>query len=156
MSNISTALDAIKAKLETIFPENQGYIQITNPYNLADNADQMRDKGWGVAVGAGSDTNRNLGCKLSIARSITVVLCRMSEGLELNTVNKEGATKALLEDHFTLVKEITNDVTLQNATSGITKFVYNNDGGIEFVENAGERFFVINSVFDLEYFESLN
>ena len=154
-SNITTAFDAIKTKMNTTFPLGSGYYQITNPYLLSDNTESSKAKGWGIAVKSGLNTRKQISCYLTMSRNIDIVLVRMSNGSDLLTSNKELATKALLEDQFTLIQSLEQEPTLNNATSNIIKFEYDSDTGIEFIESGMESFFVINTTFSLEYFETL-
>lgn len=156
MSNITTAFDAIKSKMQTLYPTASGYSQLTNPYNIQDNPTLALMKGWGVALNSGTNSQRELSCRLSIQRTITVMFTRLSQGNELLTANKETNTKALFEDQFTLIKELEKETSLNNNVSGITRFVYQSDEGIGFVETDTESIFTLATTFLLEYFENLN
>lgn len=155
MSNISTAFDAIKAKMQTLFTEVNGYYQLANPYDVEENTITMHEKGWGVALGAGANTNRELSCRLSVQRSISIILTRRRYANELDITPKEDAEKALLEDQYTLIKAMENEFALNNNVSGITRFTFSSDGGIESVLAESDAFIKLVSVFELEYFENL-
>lgn len=155
MSNISTAFAAIKALLGTLYATSSGYIQLTNPYDIAENTTASLEKGWGVAFGAGTNTHRELGCRLSVERKMTVTLTRRRFANELDTAQKEDAEKNIFEDQFLLIKNLENEPTINNAISGITKFAFESDGGIESVYDDTDTYIKLVSVFQLEYFENL-
>lgn len=155
MSNISTAFDAIKAKMQTLFTEVNGYYQLANPYDVEENTTPMHEKGWGVALGAGANTNRELSCRLSVQRSISIILTRRRYANELDITPKEDAEKAILEDQYNLIKAMENEFALNNNVSGVTRCVFASDGGIESVLAESDAFIKLVSVFELEYFENL-
>lgn len=156
MTNISTAFTALKTVLQTLFPEGSGYFQLTNPYNIDENPDAALLQGWGLAFGPGENTERLLSCSLSLSRSFTVTLTRARFGGDSITENKEEAELALFEDQFLLIKELENDVTLNNNISGITRIVFRSDGGIEDVVTDNDHYVKLTSTFQMEYFEKLN
>lgn len=155
MSNISTAFDEIKLRMEALFPYASGWYQMANPYQVEQNTLATHDKGWGIALGPGSNTNRNLSCKLSINRTITVTFLRRRYANEMDIVPKETAEKQILEDQYILIKDFEKAPALNNSTSGITRFQYDSDGGIENVFEGNEAFIKLATTYNLEYFEHL-
>lgn len=121
MSNITTAFDQMKLLMQTLFPESSGYYQLTNPYDVEENTITMHEKGWGIALGAGVNTNRELSCRLSLQRDISFVLTRRRYANELDTDSKESAEKSILEDQYLLIRELEKYPSLNNSTSGITR-----------------------------------
>lgn len=154
-TNISTAFDAIKAKLATLYPPGSGYYQLTNPYNIEENTDSAKELGWGIALGHGANTKRNLSNQMSLQRTIRIILTRRRYANELDTDSKESAEKSLLEDQFLLIRSLELEPAINNATSGITRFVYVGDDGIESVLADNDSYIKLSSEFELEYFESL-
>ena len=153
MSNISTAFVALKAKMGTLFPS---HIQLSNPYNIEENTALSLSLGWGVALGPGRNSNRNFSCNMSIQRTITITLTRRRYAKELDTDSKETAEKDLLEDHYILIKAMESETTLNSTVSGIARFYYSSDGGIEVVVAESESYIKLSTEFELEYFEDLN
>lgn len=153
MSNISTAFDAIKTKMGTLFPS---HIQLSNPYDIEENTTASLELGWGVALGPGTNSNRNLSCNMSIQRTITMTLTRRRYANELDTESKESAEKSLLEDHYTLIKAMEKEGTLNSTVSGIARFFYASDNGIEVIVAESDSYIKLSTVFELEYFEDLN
>lgn len=155
MSNISTAFDAIKDLMEATFTDVAGYYQLSNPYDIEENTIAALEKGWGVGLGPAVNTNRELSCRLSLQRAISITLTRRRYANELDTESKETAEKDLLEDHHTLIKELEKYPQINNSTSGIARFRYTGDGGIESTIVDNDAFIKITTSFDLEYFENL-
>lgn len=155
MSNITTGFDAIKARLEALFTSGAGYYQLSNPYDVDENTTSALQKGWGIAIGSASNTNRQLSCNLSLQRTMTIVLTRRRYANELDTVPKETAEKQLLEDQYILIKDLEKAIALNSAVSGLTRFQYTSDGGIESVIE-GDAFIKLVTDFEMEYFEDLN
>lgn len=155
MSNISTAFDQIKLRMQTLFPEASGWVQMANPYEPEQNTLAVMNKGWGIALGPGTNTNRNLSCKLSVQRSISVTIMRRRYANELDIDPKETAEKALLEDQYILIKDFEKAPALNNSTSGITRFQFASDAGIENVFAGEEAFIKLVTTYELEYFEHL-
>jgi len=155
MSNISTAFDQIKLRMQTLFPSGDGWVQMANPYEPEQNTLAVMNKGWGIALGPGTNTNRNLSCKLSVQRSISVTIMRRRYANELDIDPKETAEKALLEDQYILIKDFEKTPALNNSTSGITRFQFASDAGIENVFAGEEAFIKLVTTYELEYFEHL-
>jgi hypothetical protein len=152
MSNISDAFDAIKTLLETTFPTHK---QLSNPYEVPENTTAALMKGWGLALGPGTNTNRNLSCHLSVGRTISIPITRTRHGSSLITAKNETNEKLLLEDQYLLIKAMEKDPTV-NDNETITKMIFVGDDGIESVLSDNDHFITIVSRFELEYFEDLN
>lgn len=156
MTNISTAFAAMKTVLGTLFPDVSGYFQLTNPYDIEENPDGALMQGWGLAMGPGQNTQRLMSCNLSLSRTFSVTLTRARFGGDSVTENKEEAELLLFEDQFLLIRELENDVTLNNNVSGITRIVFLSDAGIEDVVTDNDHYVKLTSAFQMEYFEKLN
>lgn len=151
MSNISDAFDAIKTLMETTFPSHQ---QLTNPYDVGENTTQQLMKGWGIALGPGFNSEKTISCRISLKKTILIPLTRVRHGSSLLTTNKETNEKLLFEDQFTLIKALEKDPTVSGGGS-ITAMKYVADQGIEVVYGDSDHYIVVNSAFEMEYFESL-
>ncbi len=154
-TNISTAFDAIKAKMISLFPESSGYIQLSNPYDIEENTEAACEQGWGVAFGSGQNLNLSISCNMSIQRTIAIVLTRRRYANELDTPNKEVAEKLLFEDQFTLIKALETEPALDSSTSGIAGFTFSSDDGIEVIFEESDSYIKLKSEFALKYFEHL-
>ena len=152
MSNISSSYDAIVTRLGVLFPN---HLRMHNPYNPELNPESVLNKGYGIQMLSGVNTERNLSCLLSISRTIVIVLTRNYFSKELDTLTKASVEKTLLEDQFILIKDLEKDSTV-NASSYITTFKYSSDSGIQSVFTDKNSFIKIETNFSLEYFEDLN
>ncbi len=155
MSNISTAYDAIKTRMETLFPVGSGYIQLVNPYDVDENTDSALKLGWGISFGSGTNTKRELSCRLSVARTIDITFTRARFRSEFNVAQQETNEKLLFEDQYLLIKDLEKEPAINNAVSGITVFTFESDGGVESVTGESDAYIKLVSSFNLEYFENL-
>lgn len=150
MSTISTAYDALKARLLAVLPNHS---QMTNPYAPEQNSEQILRKSYGLRISTAENTNRQVSCQLSIRRTMEVVITRKYFASEMNRTAKETVEKDLMEDAFLVIKDIEKDADLGNNVANI---LYQSDTGIEFVFSEDKPFFMTTLTFGLEYFENLN
>lgn len=148
MSDISTVHAAYISLIETALPT---YVRIPDPYDPEKNASLILDKGYGLGFGPANNTERMKCPQLSIAREFFVVLTNKIVSLENDSNQRGSIEKSLFEDHFALVKAVEADPTLGGAAV-ITKYV--SDGGLEFLNGEQAKHFLIEIVFESEYFES--
>lgn len=152
MSIISTAYDAMIDRVEVVLDAvNQGYFRLPNPYIIEDNTELKLKKGYGIALLAGTNTNRQVNCKFSVNRTMEVILTRLYTGYEENAVTKSDLEKLLFEDQYKIIKDFEQDITINGQTM-YTR--WESDGGIEFVAGSTGRFYVLKTQFSLEYLES--
>lgn len=152
MSLISTAFDALVLRVETVLDTvAQGYSRIPNPYNVEDNAEIKLVKGYGVAMLAGENTNRQVNCKFSVKRTMEIVLTRLYTEQDENAVTRSSLEKFLFEDQYKLINNFEQDFSI-NGQSMLTK--WETDGGIEFLTGTSGRFLVLKTQFSLEYLET--
>jgi len=152
MSLISTGFDALVARVETVLDATtNGYTRLPNPYNVEDNTELKLRKGYGVALLAATNTNRQVNCKFSVNRTMEVVLTRLYTGYEENAVDKASEEKLLLEDQYKIINDLEQDVTINGQTM-YTR--WESDGGIEYVAGETGRFLMLKTQFSLEYLET--
>lgn len=152
MSLISTGYDALIARIETVLDTvTNGYQRIPNPYNVEDNAEPVLRKGYGLALLAAENSNRQVNCKFSVSRNMEVVLTRLYTGKVEDAPGKGALEKLLLEDQYAIINDLEQDISINGSTM-YTRYV--SDNGIEFVNGATGRFFMLKTQFSLEYMES--
>lgn len=159
MSAISLAYDALNTLIGTTLPAASGWAELINPYVPESNDELTYEKAWGLAFGAGNNSNRVIGCEMSIQRSFTVTLCRKTFAGVLNRgpeqlIARKTAEKALFEDLKLIVNELEKNVTVNNSTP-IIKTVYVADSGLEFIRDDSHNLLMIRAEFQTEYFEKL-
>lgn len=139
-------VNIIEAQLPT-------YIRIPNPYVIDINTNLHLQKGFGIAVGPGTDTQRFVGCLVSWERVFSIILVKQVTTTQNNTIQREVIEKDLLEDHDKLRKAFYLNSTL----GGIAvKSTVIGDNGINFID--GEKLKFLGIVMDLfvEYLEDPN
>lgn len=149
MSNVSTVYDNIITKIGTTIST---YTRIPNPYEPSENPSLFMRKGYGVGFGAGRNTNRMVCDKVSISRAFTILLMNEVLTTEMNVSSRGSFEKSLLEDQFLLIQAFENDLTLSGAC---VKIAYSDDTGIQYVEGGSEKFILVETTFEVEYFESI-
>lgn len=149
MSKISSIHDAIVAAVTSVLPTHH---QLTNPYDPSDNNELYLTRGFGVGVGPGLRTDRNLSCQASWERSFSVLLTRQVTATDHNTTAQETIVKDLLEDHFLIFEELEKETTLSQLC---IKSQVEADTGIEFVETDRSRYYLMQLDLITEYTEDL-
>lgn len=152
MSKIVDCLTALEARIITVLPN---HFELSNPYAPEQNSEHMLKQSWGLRGRSGNNSLRNLSCRVSIRRTIEIVLTRKYYAAEMNRAAKKQTEYDLWEDQFLIIKDIEKDPTLNNS-SAVTQFGYVSDGGIEYVFSNDKPYLMIVSQFDLEYIEDLN
>lgn len=151
MSIISNAYDALLTRLDTLYPSLSGWNRLPNPYKPEENTELFLRQGYGVAMGPGQNTNRQVNCKFSVSRDMVVILTRKYDALENDAVGKAVTEKQLFEDQYALINDLEQDISINGQTM-YTRYI--SDGGIEYVRGDTDRFLILRTVFSLEYMET--
>lgn len=152
MSIITAGYDAMIARVETVLDTVAGgYTRLPNPYNIEDNTEIKLRKGYGIALLAGENTNRQVNCKFSVKRTMEIVLTRLYTQREENALTHAAVEKALFEDQFKLINDFEQDISI-NGTTMYTR--WETDGGLEYVSGETGRFLMLKTQFSLEYLET--
>lgn len=150
MSKIADAYNAMITRVSTLLPS---HVRLPNVYRVPQNPDPYLSQGYGIQLGSAQNTNRNLGCKLSVERQMVVVISRKFYAREYDPEEKATTEKQLFEDQFLVIKDMEKDPTLNN-TVMMTKYL--SDTGIQFVDAENkEQYMFIESTFSVEYLEDL-
>jgi len=149
MSKISDIYDALDSLISTALP---AYTKLPNAYDLEENPELFLKRGYGIAIGSGENTKRELGCRLSYLRQFTIGLIKQITTTDTNTAARVALEKAIIEDHYLVLKALENDVDL-NETSNIT--ILPNDNGIEYLEGETNKYFLVTITVTSEYSENL-
>ena len=151
MSRITTIQGILNTKLATVFP--LPHRKLTNPFWIDQNDALTLNRGYGFYLGFGSNTNRYVGCNLTLQRQVIVTNTVVNRGTDRDIQIRESAELLLLEDQFNLIKAIELDSSLSGNTA---KFTYTNDNGIESIFLGQNNYLKITTSFVMEYFEDLN
>lgn len=149
MSTISIIYDNFKTILSTIYPNKR---ELTNPIAIERNADQLLTNGYGLSVGNAVNTNRLVGCQLSVSRDFTITITRQVEGINKDTASLDSAEKSLLEDHLLIINEAYKNGQLNFIC---TKVNYTSDSGIVEIITDQKKFLMIQIILSVEYFETI-
>jgi hypothetical protein len=152
MSVITNGYNALLARLEALYPAGDGWVRLPNAYRPEENPDTFLKQGYALALGAGQNTNRQLNCAMSVSRTITVILARLYTALKEDAAQKAVAELQLFEDQKKLIVDLETEVTVNGSTM-YTRYI--GDGGIEYVQGTTERFLMVRTEIQLEYFEPL-
>lgn len=149
MSKISEIYVALESAIESIIPD---YKKIPNPYDASGTANVILRQGYGISAGPALNTERLLGCEMSIARDFGVVLTKQIAKTDHDADGRTSQEKALFEDQYSLIKYIEKNPSLSGTAA---KIGFVGDNGIEILDLESGRYFVLASQFNVEYFENL-
>jgi len=151
MSQITTSFDLFHAKVSTLLPQGSGYFELSNPYELVDNSNLFLRKGWGIAIGPGRNTNRELCGKITVERTIRVILTRALEALEQDPTTKNNVIKALMEDAFTILQDFERSYRLDDDEFNCR---FESDGGIQSLAVDNYSYLTLEMIFNVELFDN--
>ena len=139
--------------VDIIEANTTGYMRIPNPYTVDVNTYIHLRKGFGIAVGPGSDTQRFVGCLVTWERIFSIILVKQVTTTQNDIAKREIIEKDLLDDHDNLRKAFYLNSTLDSLA---IKSTILDDDGINFVD--GERLKFLGLVMNLyvEYLEDPN
>lgn len=150
MSKITQIHEALLARLAAVLPS---YRRLANPYDIEDNNELYMTKGYGVAVGSGTRTDRLISCQKSWERSFTVILINQITTTDHNIAANDDIQRNLLEDHFAVFSDLEKETTLSQIA---IRSQVESDDGIEFVDLETARYYVIQLSVLTEYLEDLS
>jgi hypothetical protein len=149
-TKIELIYDAIIDIIEAALTSHK---RLPNPYEITENAFLKLDKGFGVAIGPGVDTQRYTGCRISWQRSFPITIVRRMATTENNIGLREKIEKDILIDHDLIRKAFYADHTLnQNATTSTIL----DDSGVNFIDGDRLKFIAIELNLLVEYDENTN
>lgn len=149
MSKITSVYDGLLAVALAQLP---AYVALPNPYELAENPEILLTKGLAVAIGAGTDSERQICSNLTTQRTFTVVFINRLVTTETNTAALATQAKALMEDAFLVAKYIENNPTIGGASVNAT---YSDDTGIQYLAGQTGKFYSVEMNFSIEYFDAI-
>jgi hypothetical protein len=151
MSQISLLHDDIYSELATLFPSKK---ILTNNLVIEANNHESLENGYAVYLGTALNTRKLVSCQLSINREVTITLTMQIRGSHNSLPKIKEYEKLLLEDQFTLIKRFSKLDELSTAKLNAVNFT--NDNGIQRVFSDKRLTIMIETNFEIDYFESLN
>lgn len=149
MSAISDVYDALITRTTSVLTS---HTRLSNPYKLDENPDILLRQGYGLAIGAGENSNREFGCRLSIRREFTLSIVRRYAATDLDASGKGTTEKQIMEDAKLLVADFEENTTLTTGAR-IVKFL--SDSGIQYVRSETDKFMYCELIIETEYFETI-
>ena len=104
MSKISTIFDTLLTTIAALYPSKT---RIPNPYIIDDNSNQFLRDGYGLRISPETPSDSEF-CRFSRTRTFGIVLTKEVITTDSQTSQLDTASKALLEDVYTIQKDFMN------------------------------------------------
>lgn len=149
MSRVSDLYEKMITKIEATLTS---YTRMPNPYEPSENPSLFMRQGFAVGFGPALNTERMVCDKVTIQRTMNVLLVIQVLSTEMNSSGRAAFEKTIMDDAFSLIKAFENDVDLTGSTTTIK---FEGDSGIQYVEGDSEKYLFLETNFNVEYFENL-
>lgn len=147
MTKIADIYDEIINKISTELPAFQ---RVPNPYSLDENTAILLRKAYGLAIGAGTNTERYVGCIATWERSYTIGLVTQVITTENDTLGRASVEKDIVDAHGALLLAFEADSTLSGKC---IKAVIADDSGINYIQGAQSKYLALEITLRVEYQE---
>lgn len=150
---MATKIEDLYDIIETIIiSQTSGYKRLPNPYLIEGNSELLLQKGFGIRIDAGRDTNRVVGCLMYWERLFTIILTQQITTTENNFGARVLLEKDLLVDHDNLVKAFYANVNLtgKGYKAGIA-----DDTGIQPIVTQKGKYFSMEMSLFVEYSDTI-
>lgn len=151
MSKVSTIIDAVDTRLDSLFSASK--IKIPNPYSLEDNNEMFLREGYGFKIGTASVEASEF-CNYAYSLNFIVVITKEVLKLDSDNAVYKTASKALLEDLKTLQDNMLGYSQLNQGDS-IELIRFEGSDGIEFIKNDKSNFIFLEASFSFVIRENL-
>jgi len=149
MANFSLIYDGL---VSLINGELTGYTQLTDSVLNDENSLLRSVKGYTLAIGGGSNTNREIcPATLSMERVFDITVVNLLTASQLDTSARSIDEKALFEDCFKIWKKLETVDFLGGIQVANAKYL--DDSGIEYFFGDNTKAISITSSISVEYFE---
>lgn len=149
-SPISEIYDAIIGKLETVLP---AFKRVPNPYSLDENTAILLRKAFGLAIGAGTNTERYVGCIATWQRDYTIGLVTQVVNTENDTQGRASVEKDIIDAQRDILLAFESDSSLSGKC---IKAVITDDSGINYIQGAESKYLALEITLQVEYQEPVN
>lgn len=155
MSRASQVNTDVRGFLLELFPVADGWAELINPHDPGMNDDLTANKAWGYRIGPRRNTNRLVNCAITMRRDFDVIVVRKYHSGLIRTSNATALRveieNLLCEDIEAIAKMFEKD-PLVDESETIANIRIEGDGGIEFMRQDDEQFFMMRANGFLEYF----
>lgn len=148
MTAIATIYDAIITKVSG---QLTTFKRIPNPYALNENTALLMRKGYGLSIGAGSNTQRYVGCLITWQREYTIGLISQVVNTENDTTGRASVEKDLIDAHDLILKAFESDPTMAGVC---IKAIVQSDNGIDYIEAERSKYLALEISLLVEYQET--
>jgi hypothetical protein len=135
--------------ITTLFPNKK---RLSDSFNIENNDEYQLADGVGMYFGSGINSSRIMTCQYTLNRNVIITLTKAVYGGHKSLSILETAEKALLDDQHSLIKEIERNLLLDNSSPN-RKYI--SDNGVERIIGDSKTFIMMQTVFTIEYLESL-
>lgn len=151
MANISLIYDGLITLIETKLPT---YSRLADAYDIDNNDILSIVSGYSLALSSGTNTERYItGSSLSTDRGFSLTLTNLYTANETDPVGRAVQEKSLLEDAYSIWKEL--QVTHALGGVQVSPIKYTDDTGINYIESEtynGKAISIVSAI-SAEYFE---
>lgn len=150
MTQITEVTTNLHSVINTILP---GYVRIPDSIDIEDNSETYLRQGYAVVIG---DTTPNLETTCGLLdqeRTFGVSLTQQVFQTEHNATGIQSAKLGIMEDAFTLVKELHFTNATINDSAVNCSFV--GDDGVSFLETDRAKYYLVSLIFTVRYRENL-
>lgn len=152
MSQPSLIYDAYLSLVDT---ELADYARIPNGLDIIGSGGILRCKGYAIIPTDGINTERLVGCKLSVIRNYTVSLVQQMTATVNNATSIDTIYKDLMEDALLVQTAVERSTVLNDSSNGLGVSKFTDDSGVFFLAGEREKFIQLDMNFETEYFVSL-
>lgn len=144
-TRISEIYQNLLQAIQEAFPAHK---RLENVDDLELNKAPLLRLGWGLKIGPGRDSKRDLCPAYTQFRDFTVILVREGAAKDSDMVRREQAKVDLLEDLHLLRKALDPDQNLSGTAISVT---YQDDGGPQDIEADGKWYVALEAQVSIEY-----
>lgn len=149
MSVATTIFDNLIALVDSSL---SGYTELPDRITTEANPDRMLTKGFAVAYG-GEDNEKRILCNIAtLERSFSVILSNAIISTEHDTDRRKTLEKNIIEDAYTFIKALMNDITLGGVAIDAS---YESQSAIEYLvdKDDNDNFLVLSLEIAVKYQE---
>lgn len=144
---VADIYEAIIDKLELVLP---AFKRVPNPYSLDENTAILLRKAFGLAIGAGTNTERYVGCIATWERDYTIGLVTQVVNTENDTEGRASVEKDIIDAQRAILLAFETDSTL---STKCIKAVITDDSGINYIQGAESKYLALEITLRVEYQE---
>jgi hypothetical protein len=129
--------------------------RISNGYQLELASDLFLKNGFAITFGPAANPRQDITPILRMERDFAIKLTKRIAATENNAEAQGDIAEAVFEDQLTLIKAVEADSTLNGVVADV---YFTGDNGIETLtpqDATGSAYFVLTSIFNCRYIESL-